>query len=155
MSGLTLAATLSALHLLALALGLVSLRGRGLALAGPLDAEGRNQVLRHDNAWGLAAVLWIGTGLARAFGGVEKGADFYMGSGAFHLKMGLMAVVLALEAWPMITFLRWRVAIARGQTPDTRHAATFLWINHAEGVLVVAMIFVASFMARGFGMLPR
>jgi len=155
MSGLTLAAVLSALHLLALGVGLVSLRGRGLALAGTLDAEGRNQVLRHDNVWGLAAVLWVGTGLARAFGGVEKGTDFYMSSGAFHLKMGLMALVLVLESWPMITFLRWRLNIARGQEPDIRHARAFLWINHVEGVVVVLMIFVASFMARGFGMLPR
>jgi putative membrane protein len=154
-SGLTLAAVLSALHLLGLCLALVSLRGRGLALSGRLDAEGRNQVLRHDNAWGLSAVLLVGTGLARAFGGVEKGGEFYMGSGAFHLKMGLLALVLILEAWPMMTFLRWRLHIARGQDPDTRHARAFLWINHVEGVLVVGMIFVASLMARGLGMLPR
>jgi putative membrane protein len=154
-SGLTLAALLSAAHLLAMALGLMSLRGRGLALAGPLDAEGRRQVLRHDNAWGAAAVLWIGTGLGRAFGGVEKGVDFYMASGAFHLKMGLFVLVMLLELWPMITFLRWRLDIARGREPDTRHAPTLLWINHVEGVIIVGMIFVASFMARGFGLVTR
>ncbi|MCK6523712.1 DUF2214 family protein [Myxococcota bacterium] len=155
MSGPALSAVLSALHLLAMGLGLVSLRGRGLALAGPLDAPGRQQLLRHDNAWGLAAALWVGTGLARAFGGVEKGLDFYMASGAFHLKMGLFALVLVLELWPMITFLRWRFDIACGREPDTRRARAFLWINRVEAVVVVLMVFVASFMARGLGMLPR
>lgn len=155
MSGLTLAAVLSALHLLALALGMVSLRGRGLALAGPLDAEGRRQLLRHDNAWGVAAVLWLATGLFRAFGGVEKGLNFYMASSAFHLKMGLFVLVMLLELWPMLTFLRWRLDIARGNEPDTRRARTFLWINRAEAVLIVGMVFVASFMARGVGMMSR
>ena len=64
-------ALVSALHLLALALGLpgVFLRGRALrGLRGPLDGAGLGRLFAADTAWGIAAFLWIGSGLLRAFG---------------------------------------------------------------------------------------
>jgi len=36
--------------------------------------------------------------------------------------------------------------------PDTSRARALYLINHVEMALVVLMVFVASFMARGFGM---
>lgn len=146
-----IAALVSALHLLALALGLSSVYFRGRALRGRLDADGLKRLFAADNIWGLAAGLWLVTGLLRAFGGLEKGTAFYLASTLFWTKMGLFALILVLEIWPMATFIRWRVGLRRGVTPDTGAARGLYLVNHVEMALVVLMVFVAAFMARGFG----
>jgi putative membrane protein len=146
-----LAAILSALHLLALGTGLPSVYLRGRALRGPLDEAGLRRLFAADNVWGAAAVVWIATGLLRAFGAFEKGTAFYLGSTLFWTKMALLAMLLALEAWPMSTFIRWRIRAARGQAPDTSRARALFVVNHAEMAIVIAMVFVAAFMTRGFG----
>ncbi|HEX9125111.1 MAG TPA: DUF2214 family protein [Methylomirabilota bacterium] len=145
-------AIVSALHLLALALGLPSVYLRGRALKGPLDRDGLRRLLAADTVWGIAAALWIATGLLRAFGGLEKGSQFYLQSPLFWTKMALFATVIILEIWPMVTFIRWRGALRRGETPDTSRARALYLVNHVEMGLVVLIVFVASFMARGFGM---
>lgn len=77
-----IAAIVSALHVLAVALGLASVFVRGRALRGALDDAGLRRLFAADNAWGVAALL----------------------------------------------------------------------LNHVELILVVLIVFVASFMARGFGL---
>ncbi len=67
-----IAAVMSALHLLALALGLPSVVLRGRALQGPLDQAGLSRLFRADTLWGVAAVAWLSTGLLRVFAGLEK-----------------------------------------------------------------------------------
>jgi putative membrane protein len=148
-----LSAILSALHLLALAIGLPAIFGRTRALKGPLDADGIRRVLVADSWWGIAALLWITTGPLRAFGPFEKGAAFYFGTWLFHLKLGLFALVFALEITPMVGLIRWRIAIKRGETPDLAAAPLYRALSHAEMGLVVVIVFVAAFMARGFGRL--
>ena len=145
------AAIVSALHLLALAIGLPSVYLRGRALKGPLDAAGLKRLFTADGVWGIAAVVWIATGLLRAFGGLEKGAQFYLTSPLFWVKMTLFVLILLLEIWPMVTFIRWRMAVGRGVQPDTSRARELYLVNHIEMALVVLMVFVASFMARGIG----
>ena len=144
-------AIVSALHLLALAIGLPAVVLRGLALRGPLDPPAFRLLFTADNAWGVAAALWLVTGLLRAFGGLDKGTPFYLGSRLFWLKLALFATVLALEAWPMMVLIRWRRQRQRGESPETSRARTLYVINHVEMILVVGIVFVASFMARGFG----
>lgn len=146
-----LAAVVSALHVLALALGLPSVYFRGRALRGRLDADGLKRLFLADSVWGLAAGLWLVTGLLRAFGGLEKGTAFYLASTLFWTKMGLFALILGLEIWPMTTFIRWRIALRRSGRPDTSAARGLYLVNHVEMALVVLMVFVAAFMARGFG----
>ena len=146
-----LAAVVSALHVLALALGLPSVYFRGRALRGRLDADGLKRLFVADTVWGLAAGLWLVTGLLRAFGGLEKGTEFYLASTLFWTKMGLFALILGLEIWPMTTFIRWRIALRRGGRPDTSAARGLYLVNHVEMALVMLMVFVAAFMARGFG----
>jgi putative membrane protein len=141
----------ASVHLLALGIGLGAVWARGRALRGPLDAEGLRRVFLADTFWGVAAVLWIATGLWRAFGGLEKGTDYYLGSPAFHTKMGLLGLILALEVWPMVTLVRWRIAQGRGQTPDTSRAPTFARISFVQTALVVGMVLAATAMARGLG----
>lgn len=146
-----LAAIVSALHVLALGIGLPSIFLRGRALQGPLDAQGLRRLFAADNVWGAAAVLWVVTGLLRAFAGLEKGTEFYLHSTLFWVKMVLFALILALEVRPMATLIRWRIQLGRGELPDTARAGTLYTLSHLEMALVVLMAFVAAFMARGFG----
>jgi len=141
-------ALLSAVHVLTLALGLGAVFVRGRALARPLDEEAWQRLLAADNLWGIAAGLWIASGLGRVFfGGKEPG--FYWRNGFFWVKLALFAVVFALESMPMTTFIRVRSA-RRRRTPLPRFSIErYRRINSAEVVLVVAIVFVAAFMARG------
>jgi putative membrane protein len=146
-----LSAMVSSLHVLALAIGLPAVFLRGRALKRPLDADGLRRLLAADNVWGIAALLWIVTGLLRAFAGLEKGADFYLHSPLFWTKMALFLVVLLLEIRPMITFIRWRIRLGRGERVDSSVASALYVHNHIELAIVVVMVFVASLMARGVG----
>jgi len=148
---LAASAVLSSLHLLALGIGLPAVFLRGRALKGPLDEAAVGRVLAADSLWGIAAFLWLTTGLTRLFGGFEKGTAYYMTNGLFHAKLGLFVLILLLEIRPMMTLMRWRIARARGETPDTSSARALYTLNHIELAVAVVMVFVASFMARGFG----
>src|SRR5215510_15989497 len=98
----------ASLHYLALAIGLPAIFLRGRALKGTLDDAGLRRLFAADTMWGVAAALWLATGLLRAFGGLEKGSAFYLSSRLFYLKMALFLIVVALEVWPMLTLIRWR-----------------------------------------------
>jgi putative membrane protein len=147
-----LAAIVSALHVLALALGLPAIFFRGRALKGRLDAEGLGRLFAADNVWGVAAVLWLATGLLRAFAGLEKGTAFYLASPLFWTKLALFLAVVGLELWPMVTLIRWRRARALGRRIDPAPTRALFVISHVQMALVVVIVFVASFMARGFGL---
>ena len=137
---------------LALAIGLPAVYLRGRALKGPVAADGFRRLFAADTVWGIAALLWVVTGLLRAFGGLEKGTTFYLSSRLFWVKMVLFGLIVLLEIAPMLTFIRWRAQLKRSQTPDTSRAHAFYLVNHVQMALVVVMVFVAAFMARGFGM---
>lgn len=143
----------AALHLLALGIGLGAIWWRARALRGTLDLEGMRRVLYADNLWGIAALLWISTGLARAFAGLEKGTGYYLSSDAFWIKMSLLAIILILEIWPASTWVRWRIRMARGENVevDTRRTNLFANISIIQSVLIIVMIFAATAMARGLG----
>jgi putative membrane protein len=146
---MTLRWFLAFLHLFALGIGLGAVWTRARALRGPLDGAGLRRVFAADNLWALAAVLWIGTGVWRAFGGVEKGTTYYLTNPFFHAKMGLLFLVLVLEVWPMVTFIRWRGRQRKGGGIDTRRAATFARISQIQALLVVLMVLAATALARG------
>jgi len=146
---------LAALHLLALGVGLGAVWARGRGFQAQLDIPGLRRVFYADNWWGLSALLWIGTGLVRAFGGYEKGSFYYLHNRFFWAKMGLLAAILLLEVAPMISLIRWRAAVARGSVPDTRAASRFARISFVQTVLVVLMVLAATAMARGYGVPAR
>jgi len=142
---------LAAIHLLALGLGFGAVWARGRALRGELDPAGLRRAFYADTWWGVAAVLWIGTGLVRVFGGFEKGSFYYLHNHFFWAKMGLLAAILILELRPMITLIQWRRVAARGAVPDTRAANRFAQISFIQAALVVLMVLAATGMARGYG----
>ena len=142
------AAFLSAIHVLSLALGLGSVFVRGRALAGRLDEEGWKRLLAADSAWGAAAGLWIASGLGRVFfGGKEPG--FYWRNGFFWVKLALFGAVFVLELAPMITFIRVRIARSKGSPLPEFSVEAYRRINAVEIGLVVTIVFAAAFMARG------
>ncbi len=152
---MTLRWLLAAGHLLALGIGLGAVWARGRGLQGTLDATGMRRVLYADTWWGIAALLWISTGLIRAFGGFEKGSSYYLSNHFFWAKMVLLIAILVLELRPMIAFIQWRRVMGSGGTPDTKHARTFARISFVQGVLVVLMVLAATGMARGLGIPAR
>jgi putative membrane protein len=141
----------AALHLLALGIGLGAVWSRARALRALPGEDALRRVFTSDAWWGIAGLLWIGTGLMRAFGGLEKGSYYYLRSDAFLGKMGLLAVILLLELWPMTTLIRWRMQRQRGESPDLGRAATFARISEIQALLVILMVFAATAMARGLG----
>ena len=142
---------LAAAHLLALGIGLGAIWARALALRGPLDAAGVRRVLYADTWWGIAAILWIGTGLVRAFAGFEKGTLYYTHNHYFWVKMGLLGSILLLEIMPMITFIKWRARLAKHETVDATSAASFATTSVIQAALIVFMVLAATAMARGYG----
>jgi len=141
-------ALLSAIHVLTLVLGLGAVVMRGHALARPLDEAGWQRLLAADNLWGMAAGLWIASGLARVFFG-GKEPSFYWHNGFFWIKLALFGLVFALELTPMMTFIRVRTARRRRTALPRFSIDVYRRINTAEVVLVVAIVFAAAFMARG------
>lgn len=101
-----------------------------------------------DAWWGVAAVLWIVTGVWRLLGATEKSTGYYFANHAFLAKMGLFALVAVLEIWPMMTLLRWRSHKAE---PNPRDAGRIEIISYVQCVLVLTMVFFAVSMARGYG----
>jgi len=142
----------ASLHLLALGIGLGAVWARARALRSSLDARSLRQVFFADTLWGLAAVLWISTGLWRLLAGLEKGTGYYLQNHLFLTKMALLALVLLLEIRPMITLIGWRRTVSRGEAPDTRAAPLLARISFVQAWLIVLMVFAAAAMARGMGM---
>ncbi|HNC95184.1 MAG TPA: DUF2214 family protein [Myxococcota bacterium] len=138
----------SALHLLGLGVGLGAVYARGRAFrARDLEAA-----FHADNWWGIASILWVGSGLYRAFGGIEKGSAYYLANHYFHAKMGIFLLVALLELWPMVTLIRLRIQKSRGMAVDPAVLGSFVWINHVELLAVLILPFIAAAMARGYGM---
>ena len=140
-------ALLSAIHMLTLALGLGGIVARGRALASPLDEAGWRRLLAADNAWGAAAALWIALDSAGCSSG--KG-DRLLLAQRFLLDeaRALRTRVCAGAGADADVHPRARRAAPRCVLPNFS-AAMYRRINTAEMGLVVAIVFVAAFMARG------
>jgi putative membrane protein len=140
---------LAALHLFGLAIGLGSVWARARALRALNDPASLHRVFYADTWWGISALVLISTGLVRAFGGFEKGTDYYLGNHFFLGKMFLLVLILALEIWPMVTLIRWRIQAGRNQPIALQHTGSFALISRVQAVLLLLMILAATAMARG------
>jgi putative membrane protein len=141
---------LASLHLIALGIGMGAVWARSRALRGALDAGALQRALTADVWWGIAALLWLSTGLWRLFAGTEKPPSYYMTNSWFFAKMALFVLIVLLEIWPAVTFARWRAARSRGDMPDTRSAGALATVSVFQAALVVAMVGAATAVARGY-----
>ncbi len=99
---------LAAIHLLAYGFALASILRRTWSLRRASVPAALRSVFRADTRWGISALVLIVTGLMRAFGGFEKGADYYLHEPLFHVKMTLLVLILILEVPTMLGLMRWR-----------------------------------------------
>ena len=152
---MTLRVLLATLHLLALGIGLGAVWTRARLLsARPLDVVSARRAFVADAWWGIAAGLWIATGLWRLFASIEKPASYYMQNHVFLMKMGFLVLILILEVWPMIMLARWRRDSGRNRDswrPDESAAGRIVTISYVEAALVIAMVIAATAMVRGVG----
>ncbi|WP_083237260.1 MULTISPECIES: DUF2214 family protein [Burkholderia] len=151
---LTVRWLLAAVHLIAFGFALTSIAARNRALRRVAASAQRADlpgVFSADAIWGICALVLIATGAVRAFGGFEKGGDFYLHAPLFHLKMGALALILVLELIPMVGLIRWRLTLRRGLMPDLGRARAYARIGHVQAVLMIVMVFAAAGMARGVG----
>jgi putative membrane protein len=142
-------------HLLALGIGMGAVWARGRALRGTLDDAGLKNVFYADNWYGIAALIWIVTGVWRAFGGLEKGTDYYLHSMPFLIKMGLYVLLAALETWPMIVLIKWRLRLEKGETIDTGKARLFALFSEMETIGLIGLVMAATAMSRGVGFIGQ
>src|SRR5688572_19974596 len=144
----------SAAHLLGLGVGLGAVFVRGLALRrlASGDRAAWKTVSNADGFWGLAALLLIPAGLVRAFGGLEKGTDYYMNNPVFIAKLVVVGALMCLEMWPMITLIRWRVQEKKGVALNFSQAPAFATISFVQSAAIVVVVVLASLMAHGIGM---
>ncbi|HEX5418567.1 MAG TPA: DUF2214 family protein [Gammaproteobacteria bacterium] len=139
---------LATLHLIALGIGLGAIFARGYVLRRMTEARALRTVFLADSFWALAGVLWLTTGLLRAFGGFEKGSDYYVHSSSFWIKMALFVTVVALEIWPVMTLFQWRLQ-GLDFMPKLSAVRGMAWISYIQALLVVLIVLAATAMARG------
>jgi putative membrane protein len=142
---------LATIHILTFGIGFYAIWTRANALKKLNDVSGLNEVFKADNFWGLAALLWIVTGSLRAFGGFEKGTDYYLHSQAFIAKMALFLLVFIIEIKPMVTLIRWRIKKRKNEPIDLSPARRLAFLSHIELGLITIIVCLAVAMARGIG----
>lgn len=143
--------SLAAIHLVALAVGFGSIWMRANALREVPDAGAIHRVLRADIWWGVAALLWLGTGLPRLLMGLEKPLAYYMGNHAFATKLAIFSGIVVIEIIQAIDYGKWRNSLRQGGTPDTRSAPQWARFSRVQAALVLLVVLLATAMARGFG----
>jgi putative membrane protein len=146
---MTLSFAIAYIHILTLGIGFYAIWARANALKKLKDATDLDEVVKADNFWGLAALLWLITGLWRAFGGLEKGSHYYLHSTAFIVKISLFILIMLIELQPMITLIQWRIKSKKGQAIDISPARRFAFMSHLELGLLSIMVLLAIAIARG------
>src|SRR4051794_1569764 len=149
---MTLRWLLAAGHLLALGVGLGAIWARARSLgARELDLGAVRRAIAADAWWGVAALLWVATGLVRLLVGTEKPTSYYLHNHAFWAKMLLFLAILILEIRPIVTLGRWRALGRRGEMPVVTPAPSLARASYVQAALVVLMVLAATAMARGLG----
>ncbi|CAN5696142.1 DUF2214 family protein [soil metagenome] len=148
---MNLSYAIATLHILTFGIGFYGIWSRANALKKLKDVSGLNEVFKADSFWGIAALLWIATGLWRAFGGLEKGIDYYLHSTTFIIKMALFVLVFIIEIKPMVTLIRWRIKKRKNEPIDFSSARQLAFLSHIELGLIAIIVCLATAMARGIG----
>jgi len=142
---------LATLHILTFGLGFYAIWSRASALKKLNDVSGLTEVFKADSLWGLAALLWIATGLWRAFGGLGKGSDYYLHSNTFIAKMSFFLLVFIIEIKPMVTLIQWRIRKRKNEAINFSAARTLSILSQIELGLLIIIVSLATAMARGIG----
>ena len=107
---MVLDAILAYLHFSAIFILFAFLSVELVMLRDPLDAAGIRKLARIDLWYFGAAMAVLLTGFLR-LGLGAKGADFYMSSWPFYVKIALFLAVGLISINPTMSFIRWRRAL--------------------------------------------
>ena len=101
------------INYLALAMGLAALIMRGRALKVQIPGEHSIEILKNvlktNNIWNLAALLWIFTGVILFGRKLDEGIDWYLANFWIRLNAGLFLGILIVELKPLISINIWRI----------------------------------------------
>jgi putative membrane protein len=140
------------LHLIALAIGPAAVWGRARSLRAwrrePNDSRALRRAFAADSWWGVAAIVWLATGLWRLLASTEKSTSYYLANHVFYGKMAMFITVVVIEISPMITLIKWR----RGAVPpNPRDGQRIEITSYVELAIVLVIVLFAVALARGFG----
>ena len=148
---MTLEATLAALHLVAILTFVVFLSSQAaLCRIEWMNAAVVERLARLDVIYGVAAMLMIGSGLARLIWGI-KGASWYLSQPMFHIKITIVVVMAILSIWPSIMFRRWRRNLrATGALPGELEVKKVRRLVMIQSQTLPVVAVIAVFWARGW-----
>ena len=145
-----LSALASTIHIYGLALLVASffMRTYHLSKDNP-DLARLKRVFFWDNLSLFIVLTVMGVGVWRMW--LEKGFDYYIHNQFFWFKMGILTLAWCIETPIMIKLIQWRMQIAKGHTPNTSFLPVLRKLEILEGSLMIAIVFCAAMMSRGFG----
>jgi len=122
------------LHYIGIMAFLACLLGEHLLLKQEITLAQAKTIQRLDILYGLSAAVVLITGVLRMY--LEKGFDYYLHHGAFHILLTLFVVIGLLSIYPTIVFLRWRPITREGRAPEIPEAQ----FKNLQTVLRVEML---------------
>lgn len=134
------------LHLLAALVFAGALIIENMAIKPVINREDAHNLARVDGICGMAALVIIACGLALWLW-VGKPADFYNTNPLFHLKLGLLAILITSAVYPALFFFRHRQT---EQEQISVPKAVQLLLRF-EIILLLIIPMLAWAMARGIG----
>ncbi len=148
---MTLEAILAALHLVAILTFVVFLSSQAaLCRTEWMNTAVVERLVRLDAIYGAAALVMIGSGLARLFWGI-KGVSWYVSQPLFHIKITIVVVMAILSIWPSIMFRRWRRNLqASGALPDELEVKKVRRLVMIQSHVLPVVAVIAVFWARGW-----
>ena len=148
---MTLEAFLAAFHLVAILTFVVFLSSQAaLCRIEWMNAAVVERLARLDVIYGVAAVLMIGSGLARLIWGI-KGASWYLSQPMFHIKITIVVVMALLSIWPSIMFRRWRRNLrATGAMPEALEVKKVRRLVMIQSHVLPVVAVIAVLLARGW-----
>ncbi len=148
---MTLEAILAALHLVAILTFVVFLSSQAaLCRSEWMNAAVVERLVRLDVIYGAAALVMIGSGLARLFWGI-KGVSWYVSQPLFHIKITIVVVMAILSIWPSIMFRRWRRNLqASGALPEELEVKKVRRLVMIQSHVLPVVAVIAVFWARGW-----
>lgn len=103
-----------------------------------------------DGLYGASAGVILVIGSARVMW-YEKGADYYLHSGPFLIKMAIFALVGLISIYPTVVFLKWGKSLKEGVLPilSGEQRARIVGILYAELIGLALIALNAVLVAKG------
>ena len=149
---MTLEAILAYVHFLAILTMVVFISSEAaLCRIEWMNEKVVERLARVDAIYGMAAILVLGTGIARTIWGV-KGSSWYWTNPLLHTKLTLFIIVGLISIFPTITYIRWRRQLrADGSLPPEAEVRRTRKLVMIQAHILVLIPLFAVFLARGFG----